>query len=270
VDLKSQRAVTWQIDFRAGRKPYGGSILVAKGVGPELNLLVDAVEGAGFRAIVESDGLAVSRRTEAESPDVAVIDMALPRLDGIQVLRQIKGNLVTRPTSVILLAENEERNLQSSLMTMGVRDIIFKPWLPGDIQRRVQCAYQSSRASKRQQQRAFDRVKAQTGPQGLARWPKSTPSLLGASRTGTLNGPVAVRWGARPHDPGPHTRSRTLLRAPLRTTPIAHDVMLSEGGAAPQSKDLLPNAQACVQTNVATVEVSGPSTTSALGGLRSG
>jgi len=160
VDLKSQRAVTWQSDFRAGRKPYGGSILVATGAGPELNFLVDAIEGAGFKAMVEPDGLAVSRRTEAELPDVAVIDMDLPRLDGIQVVRQIKGNLVTRPTSVILLAENEERNLQSSLMTMGVRDIIFKPWLPGDIQRRVQRAYQSSRASKRQQQRAFDRVKA--------------------------------------------------------------------------------------------------------------
>jgi DNA-binding response OmpR family regulator len=160
VDLKSQRAVTWQSDFRAGRKPYGGSILVAIGAGPELNLLVDAVEGAGFSAIVESDGLAVSKRAESELPDVAVIYMALPRLDGIQVLRQIKGNSITRPTSIILLAENEERNLQSSLMTMGVRDIIFKPWLPGDIQRRVQRAYQSSRASKRQQRRAFDRVKA--------------------------------------------------------------------------------------------------------------
>ena len=160
VDLKAQRAVPWQNDFRAGRKPYGGSILVAKGVGPELNLLVDAVEGAGFRAIVESDGLAVSKRTEAELPDVAVIDLELPRLDGIQVLRQIKGNSVTRPTSVILLADNNERTLHGSLMTMGVRDIIFKPWLPGDIQRRVQRAYQSRRTSKRQQQRAFDRVKA--------------------------------------------------------------------------------------------------------------
>ncbi|NQW16385.1 MAG: response regulator [Chloroflexi bacterium] len=160
VDLKSQRAVTWQKDFSAGRKPYGGSILVAKAAGPELNLLVDAVEGAGFRAIVESDGLAVTNRALEERPDVAVVDLGLPRLDGIQILRQIKGNSITRPTSVILLAENDERNLQSSLMTMGVRDIIFKPWLPGDIQRRVQRAYQSSRASKLQQQRAFDRVKA--------------------------------------------------------------------------------------------------------------
>jgi DNA-binding response OmpR family regulator len=160
LDLKTQRAVTWEKDFRAARKAFNGSILIAKAVGPELDSLVDAIEGAGFTAIVEPDGLAVARKTNDERPDVAIVDLALPRLDGIQVLRQIKGNPATRPTAVILLTESDDRNMQSSLMTMGVRELIFKPWQPGDIQRRVQRAFQASRATKRQQQRAVDRVKA--------------------------------------------------------------------------------------------------------------
>ncbi len=159
LDPKEQRSVAWERNFSTARKMLGGKILIAEGVGEGQIYLAETVEGAGFMVLLEPDGLAVASRVSAERPDVVLMDLALPRLDGIQVLRQIKGDPATRSTPVILFGENQDRNLQASLMTMGVRELILKPWQAGDVQRRVRRAYQASRATKSQQDRAVERVK---------------------------------------------------------------------------------------------------------------
>ncbi len=160
LDRKEQRSVAWERNFSAARQMLGGKILIAEGVGEGQIYLAETVEGAGFVVLLEPDGLAVTSRVAAERPDVVLMDLALPRLDGIQVLRQIKGDPATRSTPVILFGENQDRDLQASLMTMGVRELILKPWQAGDVQRRVRRAYQASRATKSQQNRAVERVKA--------------------------------------------------------------------------------------------------------------
>ncbi|MCH7735276.1 MAG: response regulator [Chloroflexi bacterium] len=160
LDRKEQRSVAWERNFSAARQMLGGKILIAEGVGEEQNYLAETVEGAGFIVLLEPDGLAVTGRVALERPDVVLVDLALPRLDGIQVLRQIKGDPATRSIPVILFGENEDENLQASLMTMGVRELILKPWQAGDVQRRVRRAYQASRATKSQQNRAVVRVKS--------------------------------------------------------------------------------------------------------------
>ena len=160
LDRKEQRSVAWERNFSAARQMLGGKILIAEGVGEEQNYLAETVEGAGFIVLLEPDGLAVTGRVALERPDVVLVDLALPRLDGFQLLRQIKGDPATRSIPVILFGENEDENLQASLMTMGVRELILKPWQAGDVQRRVRRAYQASRATKSQQNRAVVRVKS--------------------------------------------------------------------------------------------------------------
>ncbi len=160
LDPKERRSIAWERNFSTARKMLGGKILIAEGVGEDQIYLAETVEGAGFVVLLEPDGLAVTSRVSAERPDVVLVDLALPRLDGIQVLRQIKGDPATRSTPVILFGENKDQDLQSSLMTMGVRELILKPWQAGDVQRRVRRAYQSSRATRSQQERAVERVRS--------------------------------------------------------------------------------------------------------------
>ena len=159
LDQKGRESTAWERDFSTAKKILGGTILIAEGAGEDQDYLIETVEGAGFGVILEPDGLAVTGRVEAERPDVVLMDLALPRLDGIQVLRQIKGDPGTRTTSVILFGENDDKDLQASLMTMGVRELILKPWQAGDVQRRVRRAYQATKATKTQQNRAVQRVK---------------------------------------------------------------------------------------------------------------
>jgi DNA-binding response OmpR family regulator len=160
LDPKERRSIAWERNFSVTRRMLGGKVLIAEGVGEGQIYLADTVEGAGFVVLLEPDGLAVTSKVLAERPDVVLVDLALPRLDGIQVLRQIKGDPATRSTPVILFGESQDQNLQASLMTMGVRELILKPWQAGDVQRRVRRAYHASRATRSQQERAVERVRA--------------------------------------------------------------------------------------------------------------
>ncbi len=197
IDQKSRRMTTWEKDFNPNRAKLKGKVLIAHREDDEGDSLNDAMEAIGFEILPESDGLVVSRLVASERPDVVLLDLAMPRLDGIQVLRQIKGDSMTRATSVIVLAESEDRNLQSSLMTMGVRELILKPWHPGDIQRRVKRAYETSRAKQRQMKRAVDRFRARQARKGPGAAGGAARSARGGKQTAARADGKATRPTAK-------------------------------------------------------------------------
>ncbi len=120
--------------------------------------LVDCMQRAGFRTIEESDGGSVEKMVIEHKPDVVLLDLTLPRLNGIQVLRTIKGNGEIRKTSVIMVTGDTDRQIIENCMSIGARDFVPKPWHAGDIQHRVKRAVKSSRALTAQIERAHDRA----------------------------------------------------------------------------------------------------------------
>ena len=80
------------------------------------------------------DGVEVMRAITRHSPDVAVLDLRMPRMDGLAVLRQIqKEKLVTR--TVLLAAVLEDDDLVEAVR-LGVRGIVLKEMAPTLV---VQC-----------------------------------------------------------------------------------------------------------------------------------
>jgi DNA-binding response OmpR family regulator len=99
--------------------------------------LVDCMQRAGFRTIEESDGGSVEKMVIEHKPDVVLLDLTLPRLNGIQVLRSIKGNGEIRKTSVIMVTGDTDRDIIENCISIGARDFVPKPWHAGDIQHGV-------------------------------------------------------------------------------------------------------------------------------------
>ncbi|MCH7733675.1 MAG: response regulator [Chloroflexi bacterium] len=122
--------------------------------------LVDCMQRAGFRTVEAMDGAKVEAAILEHHPDVILLDMTLPRLDGLQVLRQIKGNPKTRRASVIMVTGNVERSIIEACMSIGARDFVPKPWHGGDMQHRVRRAIKSAQAIAAQAERAVERVRA--------------------------------------------------------------------------------------------------------------
>lgn len=85
-------------------------------------------ELAGYKILVESDGLNGYMAVEREKPDLIVLDIMLPGLNGLDVCRKIKGNpaLQTIPI-VIISAKTEELDVVLGL-ELGADDYVAKPF----------------------------------------------------------------------------------------------------------------------------------------------
>lgn len=122
--------------------------------------LVDCMQRAGFRTIEATDGAKVKDIVLEHQPVVILLDMTLPRLDGLQVLRQLKGDPKTKRASVIMVTGKVDRVIIEACMSVGARDFVPKPWHGGDMQHRVRRAVKSSEAIAAQVERAVARVAA--------------------------------------------------------------------------------------------------------------
>ncbi|MCH8980020.1 MAG: response regulator [Armatimonadetes bacterium] len=106
----------------------GAKVLVVEDEESARLPLVHTVESAGFSVLQESDGGNVGRTVSDEQPDVILLDLTLPRLDGFQVLRQIKETEVGRQIPVVVLTTSPDRPDMVKAYNMGANAYVTKPF----------------------------------------------------------------------------------------------------------------------------------------------
>lgn len=85
-------------------------------------------ELAGYKVCMEHDGLNGLRAVEKEKPDIVVLDIMLPGLNGLDVCRKIKSNEATQHVPVIMIsAKGEEFDIVLGL-ELGADDYVAKPF----------------------------------------------------------------------------------------------------------------------------------------------
>lgn len=90
---------------------------------------------AGFEVIMAHDGRSALQSWEAESPDVIILDLNLPKLDGMTVCQQIHAQDDT--PIVILSVRGEEEDIVKGL-ELGADDYVVKPFSPRQLVARVE------------------------------------------------------------------------------------------------------------------------------------
>jgi DNA-binding response OmpR family regulator len=102
---------------------------------PEIAGLVrDYLEHAGFAVIAAGDGAAALALARARRPDALVLDLGLPRVDGLDVIRSIRRD--SRVPILILTARNDEVDRVTGL-ELGADDYVVKPFSPRELVARV-------------------------------------------------------------------------------------------------------------------------------------
>ncbi len=71
------------------------------------NLVREELEEAGWTVEVAEDGIAALGRIRRVQPDVILLDLKMPRLDGIQMLQMLRSNVVERAIPVIITTGSE-------------------------------------------------------------------------------------------------------------------------------------------------------------------
>jgi len=114
------------------------SVLVIEDEPDIVEVIQYNLEREGHRVIACRDGEQGLSRIRTENPDLVILDLMLPGMDGVEVCRQVKADPVTRNIPVIMLtAKSEESDVVLGL-GLGAEDYIAKPFSPRELVARVQ------------------------------------------------------------------------------------------------------------------------------------
>ncbi|MBO6782577.1 MAG: response regulator [Alphaproteobacteria bacterium] len=91
------------------------------------------LERAGFDISVETEGPAALESVLQSPPDVLVLDVMLPELDGFEVLRQLRANPNTRALPVLMLTAKGQKENRETAFEAGADAFITKPFSNTDI-----------------------------------------------------------------------------------------------------------------------------------------
>lgn len=124
----------------------GMRILVVEDEEPIRQFLTLALKRSGYEVIAASDGDEGLMRATGEMPDLILLDLMLPRLDGWEVCRRLKSSHTTSSIPVIMLtARSDERDVVEGL-SIGADDYVRKPFLLKELLARVEARLRHSRS----------------------------------------------------------------------------------------------------------------------------
>jgi DNA-binding response OmpR family regulator len=90
---------------------------------------------AGYEVVPANDGLTALERWESEAPDLVILDLNLPHLDGLEVCRQIREK--SEIPIVILSVRDRDEDVAAGLRC-GADDYIVKPFSPKQLVARIE------------------------------------------------------------------------------------------------------------------------------------
>jgi DNA-binding response OmpR family regulator len=91
---------------------------------------------AGYSARIAGDGLEAVAAVAARRPDLIVLDIMLPGIDGLEVMRRVRAG-AGRPIGVILLTAKGDEHDRIAGLRLGADDYVAKPFSPAELVARV-------------------------------------------------------------------------------------------------------------------------------------
>lgn len=102
-----------------------------------LKLLTIRFRQEGFEVITATDGEGCIKRAEEEAPDLIILDIVMPGMDGYTALKEMRRNAKIRDIPVIMLSGKEEEKVRDLFAFQHIMDYIEKPFELDDLVSRV-------------------------------------------------------------------------------------------------------------------------------------
>jgi DNA-binding response OmpR family regulator len=109
--------------------------------------LAPFLERAGFHVLVVSDGMSALDRAQKHHPDLIILDVLMPRMDGRETLRRLRKSNMWTPT--ILLTQVGEASERALALEEGADDYLNKPFDPHELLARVRAVLRRVRPGER-------------------------------------------------------------------------------------------------------------------------
>lgn len=117
--------------------PPVARILVADDDRDIRDLVATKLELGGHVVRSVTDGDAALREIRSWEPDLAVLDLAMPGMDGLDVLREVRRDPEVSETRIVILTARATTSDSDLGLTAGADVYVFKPFSPADLLTRV-------------------------------------------------------------------------------------------------------------------------------------
>ncbi len=112
-------------------------VLVAEDDPDIRRLIAFSLEFAGFKVIQVQDGEDAVKVALEERPDIILLDVRMPRMNGYEACEKLKANQATKRIPIVFLsARGQETEIKYGL-GLGAEEYILKPFAPDELYRRV-------------------------------------------------------------------------------------------------------------------------------------
>ena len=125
--------------------PLGRSILIVEDEKEIRDLLVHYLRKEGFQPLVARDGEEGLAKARAEKPDLILLDILLPQMDGLELLRKIRADRGIAHTPVAMLTAKGDETDRIVGLELGADDYILKPFSPREVVARIKAIFRRSR-----------------------------------------------------------------------------------------------------------------------------
>ncbi len=102
-------------------------ILIVEDNPMNMELILDLLELYGYDVTKAEDGIKALERLAEKKFDIILLDMQLPKMDGLEVLDQIKNNPATADIPVVAVTAHAMKGSEEHFIEMGCVDYVSKP-----------------------------------------------------------------------------------------------------------------------------------------------
>lgn len=147
-----------------------GTILIIDDNPTNLEFLYGALDGNGYDILVEMDGESGIDQVKTNPPDLILLDIMMPGIDGFETCRRLKAHEISREIPVIFMTALTDIEDKVKGLNLGAVDYITKPFHKEEILARIQVhlklrqmSLQLAQSNERLEQRVQERTAKLTG-----------------------------------------------------------------------------------------------------------
>jgi DNA-binding response OmpR family regulator len=122
------------------------------------------LEQAGYRVVTASDGNSALEAARSESPDLILLDIMLPGIDGLEVCRQLRKESNTATTPIVMLTAKSDEIDKVVGLEVGADDYVTKPFGRRELLARVRALLRRVDYPATEDHRPSDQVQAVRPP----------------------------------------------------------------------------------------------------------
>ncbi|MBN4001611.1 response regulator [Nostoc sp. LPT] len=147
-------------DMRILYTPEDSLILVVDDTTTNLEIVFNILTNVGFKVITENNGERALKQVEFQLPDLILLDVMMPGIDGFETCKRLKENSATCDIPVIFMTANSDTHSKVKGLNIGAVDYITKPFHEEELLARIKTHLQLRNLTKTLEKRVLERTSA--------------------------------------------------------------------------------------------------------------